>query len=474
MPLRMNLDYVLQRVGFICVLLCSAAVPFATAEEPEGVNYFHGLSGDEWVKANAQEAAEHFAAWKIAQGAERKREADIVCFYAWRAERPDMIDQVIADGRLAQTEVIAPDDTTQIRVSLKHEVPHDDVQHYTQSPIWRRITPTAFEIWTPRKGWLFNSKGELLNTATPSRKKSEGRQWFGAFLPDGHWITTELLEGDGRLYIFNRKGHCTHEIKAGALLENDRDAIRIAKPEIVPWARSTGDGKSWIVRVGSEEGRGESLLNPDGTWSKLPASSSLWQQCMSRQLGVRLSEGICIYGAESDDGAWRVESGQPGHGIGVGDPAYDLFRTGKNEDNVDFPVGNCPGRGDGFGFWPRSHGIYIQGEDKTWFFDENGKYRGWIAGERVGDAAVGNGMIFRLKDGRCVTVSPELKVMRTERFTLADGRKLLPLELYPDIGLGVFAVGENPKDGAMQFGDTSSLIEASRGVLLGRWERGGH
>ena len=467
---RMNRGGFFRFVCFSLMLPCCAVPPPAMAEEPEGVNYFSDLSGDEWVKATTREAELHFAAWKSAQGAERKREAEIVRFYALRADHPEMFDQVLADGRLAETEVRAPADTAQIRVNVKHEVPHDAVQRYTQNPIWRRITPTAFEMWTPGKGWLFNSRGDLLNTAVPSRNKSQGRQWFGAFIPDGRWITTELLEGDGRVYIFNRKGRCTHEIKAAALLEKDRARIRSAKPELVPWARSTGDGEAWIVRVGSEEGRGESLLNPDGTWRKLAASSSPWRHCMARQLGVRLSGGICFYSVESDDGAWWMHSGQPSHGMGVGYPGYSVARSGAGDDATGFSVGKIPGNGDGFGFWPHSRSIHILGEGRTWFFDAKGNYRGWIAGERVGDAADGKGMIFRMKDGRSATVSPDLKVTRTERFTLADGRRILPLELHPDIGLGVFAVRGKSDADSKELSDTELLVDTSRTVLLGRWE----
>jgi hypothetical protein len=455
----------------LVVLLPVVFAGLGFAQNPEGVNYFRGISGDEWVKANAKEAEQHFAAWKSAQGAERKREADIARFYAWRAERTDMIDQIIADGRLAETEVRAPADTGRVRVKVKHEIPHQRVVgRSTQNPIWRRITPSAFEMWTPGKGWLFNSRGDLLNTAVPSRKKSQGRQWFGAFIPDGRWLTTELRQDDGRVYIFNRKGRCTRGINAAALLENDPETIRFAKSELVPWARSTGEGEGWIVRVGSEQGRGESLLNPDGTWRKLAAPSSPWRHCMARQLGIRLSDGNCDYSVESDDGEVQMFSAQAGHGVGVGNPSYEITSTRTKDAALRIGLDEIPGDGRGFGFWPRSRSTYILGTNGTWFFDAAGNYRGWIAGARVGDAAGGKSMIFRLKDGRCATVSPELKVTRTERFTLADGRRILPLELHPDIGLGVFAVRGKSDTTSEELDDTEFLVDTSRTVLLARWE----
>lgn len=463
-------SYRLVYIARLVFALVSFSVPsLADAQDPEEVNHFSGLSGNDWVAANAKEAEQHFAVWKVPHGAERRREAEIVRFYAWRAERLELIDQVIADGHLKETEVLAGGDPKQVVVTVKREFPNDNLAHFSQSPIWRRITAGAFEIWTPRKGWLFNSKGELLNSAAPPRNKSGGRQWFGAFIPDGRWITTELLADDGRIYVFDRKGRCTREIKAGALLENDPGAIRDAKPEIVPWARSTGDGKGWVVRVGSEEGRGESLLNPDGTWSKLSDSSSPWRHCMARQLGVRLSGGICNYRVESEDGAWWLESEQPGHGTDVGNPLYQVSRKGDIDDQRFITVGKVPGSGNGFGFWPHSRNIYILGEDRTWFFDASGNYQGWIAGVRVGDSRDGDGMIFRLNDNQCVSVSPELKVTSTLRFDMADGRKILPLELYPEIGLGVFALCKKGSSEKAQFGDTQSLVDASSGLVLATW-----
>jgi hypothetical protein len=84
-------------------------------------------------------------------------------------------------------------------------------------------------------------------------------------------------------------------------------------------------------------------------------------------------------------------------------------------------------------------------------------------------------MIFRLKDGRTVSVSPDLKASLAQRFTLPDGTSLTPLELHPDLGLGFFALPK-PADpdatadaGIEAESDISELLRRSRSVVLGRW-----
>src|SRR5262249_46811747 len=160
------------------------------------------------------------------------------------------------------------------------------IQIYSPTPIWRRITQGTFELWTPHRGWLFNAKGDLLRHVEVKRDEAHsanetapvGREWFGAFLPDGHWITTELHEGDGRVYIFDKHDHCTHEIKSGALLQDWKNrAAATHEMLIVPWARSDKTGQRWLVRIGSNEGMGEALLERDGTWRRVGADESIWQ-----------------------------------------------------------------------------------------------------------------------------------------------------------------------------------------------------
>jgi len=73
------------------LILLVSMTSLSLAEEPEiPLNYFNGLSGDEWVKANQGEVEKHYAVWQSAQGKERARARDVVLFYAWRGAKPDM------------------------------------------------------------------------------------------------------------------------------------------------------------------------------------------------------------------------------------------------------------------------------------------------------------------------------------------------------------------------------------------------
>jgi hypothetical protein len=470
-PATLRIIHLLS-IGLLCWSLGGGRAQAEDWEDLGELKAFNELSGNAYVEANQKEAQEHFEVFKSAKGEARKREARIVRFYAWRGGQMDLFDEAIADGHLAETEIKVPAESVKESVEVIHEVPPFESQYNSRMPVCRRITPSAFEIWTPTEGWLFNRKGELLHTAKPPRDQSEGRQWFGAFLPDGRWITTELHADDGRVYIFNRKGRCTHEIKASVLIPSEPSDYSV---NLIPWARSNRDGDAWVVRVGSEEGRGEVLLEPDGTWKRIQPPSSPWQQCLTRELGVRLAAGISFYKVESDDGKLEMHSGQPSHGMYVGRPIYDINPTGplKDDDSIRKNMGGIPSEGNEFGFWPRSHAVYVFNGERTWFFDAAQRYRGWIAGERVGDAPDHKAMIFRLKDGRCATVSPSLKVLQVQHFALSDGSLTMPLELHPDIGLGVFSVPapskENPVDKKLT--DIRTLVSASKKVVLAHWEK---
>jgi hypothetical protein len=476
-PAGMRLIWSLLWVGLFAGACPDHAIG-AEENAAEGeFNHFTNLSGEAWCKANVEEARKHFELWKSAKGDQREREAEMVRFYAWRGQLKDLLVQVISDGRLAETEVKPPEEVTTVPVQVKLEVPEDPMLGWGgESAVWRRITPGAYEVWTPHHGWLFNAAGDLVQTAEPPRDEDcAGRQWHGAFLPDGRWITTELHEGDGRVYIFDRKGHCTHEIKSGALLKEGPYHPASAEPMIIPWARSNKSGDAWLMRIGSEEGLGESLLEADGSWHRRPSSVSIWRECMKRKLGVRLRAGICIYSVESDDGGWELGSFQPGHGSGVGNPVYQFSKVGRKVVDEEHPVGlgNIPGNGDEFGFWPDSHATWVRGEARTWFFDAGRKFTGWIAGDQIGDATEGKGMIFRFKDGKCITVYPSLKTGKGWKFVLPDGRVLLPLDLQPDMGLGMFALFD-PGEVASELTTNADVLQMHPHLMLARWKAGPH
>ncbi|PYI75033.1 MAG: hypothetical protein DMF04_11345, partial [Verrucomicrobia bacterium] len=78
----------------------------------------------------------------------------------------------------------------------------------------RRATSNRVEIWLPRHGWLFDSKGNIVNQARPPRRDGVGRDWYGAFLPDGRWVTTDLWGYDKVLTFFSRDGRWLREISS--------------------------------------------------------------------------------------------------------------------------------------------------------------------------------------------------------------------------------------------------------------------
>jgi len=73
-------------------------------------------------------------------------------------------------------------------------------------PVFRRVANHRLEVWIPNEGWLFGAKGELLTHVTVPRKDGAGREWYGAFLPDGTWVTTDLWEHDKELNCFDAHG----------------------------------------------------------------------------------------------------------------------------------------------------------------------------------------------------------------------------------------------------------------------------
>jgi hypothetical protein len=194
---------------------------------------------------------------------------------------------------------------------------------------------------------------------------------------------------------------------------------------------------------------------------------------MTRELGVRLLGGVSIFSTESDDGKVSMQSAQPSHGQNVGRPGYCLL-----DAHGETSLGTIPGDGNEFGFWPGSHAALVLGS-RTWFFDAKGHYQGWVAGKRVGNAADRKGMIFRLEEERSVTVSPDLKAVQPQRFVLPDGTALFPLELHPDIGLGLFALPKLPEEPQTTdekaeatikaLDDVAEILRKSRSVVLARW-----
>jgi hypothetical protein len=395
------------------------------------------LTGDAWVAAHAQAAADDFAGWK-ATG----KEPESFSGHAMRGERGDLIERVLTGDRLAESEIRADLPAVACAVTICNLTPlvsEGAGQLPSCETVWRRITKDRFEVWTPNLGKLFDAGGKQVALAKVHRSDGWGREWYGAFLPDGRWVTTDLGERDDRLTMFSAKGKRMWSIKGATLIPQNTDASYDSLP-LIAWARAAQDGKSWIVAVGSEFGRGWVKVTPDGTWKMI---SSPWTECLPQQLGPRgmYTAKLCM----SDDGKLSINRNEPGHGVGVGWPTYD-FPSGKS---VMIP------NGDRFGILADAWAVFIASfttmqqatpeerqQERVWLLDAKGNFQRWVKGRKVGASLASGGLWVRLTDDTCVRVDKGFAVGAHWTFATKDKKPLVPVEIHDDIGLGVFLLGE--------------------------------
>jgi len=375
-----------------------------------------------------------FATWK-ATG----KEPEEFLKHAILGEREDLVERILAGDRLKETELKPPADATTLEVTIQAQEPvavkvaEIDIDHPT---VWRRITRNRFEIWTPKTGKLFDDHGKLLAGVKVHRGDGHGREWYGAFLPDGRWVTTDIEELDKELTMFSAKGKRQWSLK-GNTLAPAADASTAESIPLIAWARSNQSGTSWIVSVGSEWGRGWVKVTPDGHWTKVV---SPWTECLPQQLGPR---GMYVEkSVQSDDGKLAITCNEAGHGMFVGMPTYV------------FPgdVGVVVPSGDRFGILPDAWAVFIQRcdsanvaaprealqKERVWFFDAKGLYQHWIAGRAVGPSAESGGLWVRLIDDDCVRIDKGFKPAVRHRFVTKAKQPLVAIELHDDIGLGLF------------------------------------
>lgn len=413
-----------------------------------GASVPEGLAGDEWVAGNSKAAEEEFAEWK-ATG----REPETFKGHAARGERADLIERMLASDRLRESEIKVSAPPTQVTVTVQDLTPiESDAGGNGPSceTVWRRITKDRFEIWTPKEGELFEASGKRVGNAKVLRGDGWGRQWYGAFLPDGSWVTTDLNERDDRLTMFSAKGKRLWSIKGATLIPQKEEADNYPSLPLIAWARSSRDGKSWVVWVGSEFGRGCIAVTPTGKWKGV---SSPWKECLPQQLGPR-----GMYTAKttmSDDGSLSISRMEPSHGAMVGWPIYE-FPNAKHVMISD---------GGKFGILVEAWAVFIEGhrgsqnagpeerqQERLWFFDGKGDVQHWIKGRSAGASLTSGGLWVSLPDNSCARVDKGFAIGAHLTFQTEDKKLLVPVELHEDIGLGLFlqdnqlAVGTwNPK-----------------------------
>jgi hypothetical protein len=416
------------------ILLSGELVSFAA-----GVEFFEDLEGEAWVKAHSEAAEKEFAVWK-ATG----KEPEGLFEHVQRGDRQDLWQRKISGDRLAETEIKTELAVTKLEVAVHDRMPavftKDEGMSYPR--VWRRITKDRFEIWSPAEGKLYDAKGRKIATAKVSRGSGWGREWYGAFLSDGRWVTTDLEELDCRLTMFSIKGQRISSIKGNQLIP--------AKPDVAPlpligWARSDQSGKAWIVSVGSEAGRGWVRVTPDGKWSRVECP---WTECFPQQLGKR---GFYIdLKTMSDDGKTVVSRREAGHGIGVGWPTYE-FPGGVSETIPD---------GGKFGILPGGWTVFIESwsdglvldlaqreNEAVWFFESSGNYQRWARGRGIGASLKNGGLWIRLLDETSILIDKNHLVKARCAFATKDQQSLVPVEIHDDIGLGLFLEHGEGEDG---------------------------
>jgi len=356
----------------------------------------------------------------------------------------DLVERILGGDKLAETEIKASGTTTKVEVSIQAREPvsqkmkEDDNGYPT---IWRRITRNRFEIWTPKVGKLFDDHGRQVAEATVHRGDGHGREWYGAFLPDGRWITTDIEDYDRELTMFSAKGKRQWTIKGSVLIPAEEGS---AATPLIAWARSNQTGDAWIVSVGSEKGRGQVKVTPDGHATRI---ESPWKECLPQQLGPRRMYTGNSTGktTQSDDGALSIVRHEAGHGMYVGMPNYEF----PNEVSVRVPDGGK------FGILPCAWAVFVQkcneysleaseelrAMERVWFFDSKGVYQHWINGRTLGTSELTGGLWIRMANEDCVRVDKGFKPESRQRF-ITKKKALIPIELHDDIGLGLFLQDE--------------------------------
>jgi hypothetical protein len=379
---------------------------------------------------------------------EKKNDAELrneLIDAAVRAEQPEIVEEVAAGGDVASMEIKLPPDARQIVAkSLRSftEIPGIPYSNGVMDCVIRRMTKTRFEVWTPKHGWLFNAKGQLVNEALPPRRDGIGRGWHGAFLPDGRWVTTDLWEMDKTLTFFSPGGKFSKEIKAVKLAPPKKDDEWSLS--LIGWARCDRHGEGWVVSVGDGPGRARVFVKPDGSFRELSDGNAPWKLCYPRDLepkGMYTS-----LSRPSDDCKQTVWFEVPSHGAWCGSPTYHWSE--KDDDGKVIPDGDS-----NFGFLPGTHDVFIGASDgdngdeekprklKTWFFSNDGKCRGWVRAAYLTDSADGKAMWFLDEENCVVALSLDLKQQSRTRFVIG-GENARPVKLFTDLRLGFFSIGK--------------------------------
>jgi len=384
------------------------------------------------------------AEWRKAEARNNTDLRDRLIEAAVRSEQSEIVDEVAAGGDVASLEIKLPAEARKIvakTVRRFEEIP--TVPYGSQMDcVIRRMTKTRLEAWTPKTGWLFDAKGRVLNEALPPRRDGFGREWHGAFLPDGSWITTDLWEMDKTLTFFSRKGKWLKDIKVAELAPAGPDEHWGLN--LIGWARCDQQGEGWVVSVGDGPGRAQVFVKPQGKPRLLEDGNAVWKLCYPRDVEPKgMFTGL---DRPSDDCKVLIHFSCPAHGMWVGYPTYTW---GEKENG-----GKIISGGDhNFGFLPGSHDVFVGASDcdngdgtdrrhlKTWFFTVDGKCRGWIRAAYLTDSPDGKATWYADDEGCVVVIGADLKLQDRMHFVI-EGENATPVKLFTDLSLGFFCLGK--------------------------------
>ncbi|MDR1304944.1 MAG: hypothetical protein LBK76_06940 [Verrucomicrobiales bacterium] len=376
-------------------------------------------------------------------------------------DRYELLDQIAAGGKFREGEIKVPPSAATVTVQKIRVfgANADRGIDYGHGRAWviRRMTKKHFELWSPKRGWLFAADGALLNTAGVPRRDGDGRGWYGAFLADGSWVTTDIWDMDRTLHFYSRAGKWLKEMSVGQLLKpvpmtNDANGLPRTFDSIplIAWCRVDRKGENFLVSIGSDLGLGLVRVSAD---SAVLLLKNPRRECYPRDLEPK---GTGRFNAISnDDGKVALSRSEAGHGAEVGFPDYNSNKGLA----VIIREGISNAYASSFGFWPDSDNVYINADsagevapdggpvfrhrgNMCWFFRTSGKFAGWVQAARLADADDGESMLFDAGRGKVVTISDDFKVTAARQFRWPDGGAALPEKIFPDLKLGFFWDGQ--------------------------------
>lgn len=378
---------------------------------------------------------------------------------------PDVIDEVTRNG--APKRMIAPSAPIHtVKLEPVFRLPISYMDQDSTGANFRRITKGRFEAWSPKAGWLFDAQGKLLTSVIVPRRDGSGREWYGAFLSDGTWITTDLWDDDKQLNAFTPKAEWKWELPGTEIIDsvlqskpNPRSLDESIRPSI-GWARADKTGRRWLVSVGIDETRCYALVDAEKKMEPLSDSTNFWNIVYPQAMGIRgtYSKSYIM----NEDGRRMLVRTGTYHNIGVLWPIYSLPSRG----NVVIAYGDMP-----FGFWHGSHEVYVQaGFNPTlvWFFDADGAYDGQIVGSYLAQAGNGRDLLLEETDGKVLRVSHGTKgltVSEAQSYCWPDGTQATPVAVYDDLHLGFFL----KKPGLQAVDDGGRKAPTHAETVLARW-----